>query len=63
MTLSVECANSKLVDVVAFADADIEESVDDRLVTADSLATACHVWQQLANSFQCLLSKLRNSLL
>ena len=36
MTLSVECANSKLVDVVAFVDAYIEESVDDRLVTADS---------------------------
>ena len=51
MTLSVECANSKLVDVVAFADADIEESVDDRLVTADSLATACHVWQQFPMSF------------
>ena len=32
MTLAVEDANPKLVDVVAFAD------VDDRLVTADSLA-------------------------
>ena len=32
MTLAVEDANPKLVDVVAFAD------VDNRLVTADSLA-------------------------
>ena len=35
----MEDANSKLVGVVAFADVDIEESVDDRSVTADSLAT------------------------
>ena len=34
----MEDANSKLVDVVVFADVDIEESVYDRLVTADSLA-------------------------
>ena len=54
MTLSVECAISKLVDVVAFADAVIEESVNDRLVTADSLATASHVWQQLDHRFQYL---------
>ena len=54
VTLSVECANSKLVDVVAVADAVIEESVDDRLVTADSLATASHVWQQLDHRFQYL---------
>ena len=46
MTLAVEDANSKLVDVVDFAVADIEESVDDKLVRADSLATASHVRQQ-----------------
>ena len=40
MTLVVEDANSKLIEVVTFADADIEESVDDRLVTTDSRATA-----------------------
>ena len=37
MTLTVEEANSKLVDVVAFADVDIEESVKGGLVTAYSL--------------------------
>ena len=41
----MEDANSKLVDVVAFADVEIEESVDDRLVTADSLATPSQVRQ------------------
>ena len=40
MTLVVEDANSKLIEVVTFADADIEESVGDRLVTTDSWATA-----------------------
>ena len=39
MTLAVEEAKSKLVDVLAFADVDIEKSVEDGLVTADSLAT------------------------
>ena len=47
----MEAANSKLVDVVVFADVDIEESVDDRLVTADSLATPSQVRQLLDNSF------------
>ena len=51
MTLAVEDANSKLIDVVTFAHADIEESVDYRSVRADSLATASHVRQQLSNSF------------
>ena len=40
MTLDVENANTKLLDHVAFADVDIEESVDKRFV--DSL--------QLSNS-------------
>ena len=31
MTLAVEEAKSKVVDVVAFADVDIEESVEDGL--------------------------------
>ena len=35
----LDMPTQKLFDV-AFADADIEESVDDRLVTADGLATA-----------------------
>ena len=39
MTLAVADAESKLVDVVAFADVDIEESVDDSSVTTDSLVT------------------------
>ena len=40
MTLVVEDANSKLIEVVTFADADIEESVGGRLMTADSWATS-----------------------
>ena len=32
--LSEYCAENKIVDVVAFADLEIEESVEDRLVTA-----------------------------
>ena len=47
MTLAVEDANTKLVDVVAFADVDI----DDKTVTADSLAIAFQVRQELDNSF------------
>ena len=39
-------ANSKFVDDVTFADVE-NENVDDRLVTADCLATASHVWQRL----------------
>ena len=39
MTLAVEDANPKLVDVVAFADVDIEEKDDVMLATADILAT------------------------
>ena len=68
MTLTLESVTSKLVDVVAFVD--IEESVHDRLVTADSLATVRHVQQQLDNSFstftftfQYFSSKLWDSLL
>ena len=47
MTLAVENANTKLLDVVAFADVDI----DDRMVTADSLAIAFQIRQELDNSF------------
>ena len=47
MTLAVEDANTKLVDVVAFADVEIDE----RTVTADSLAIAFQVRQELDNSF------------
>ena len=35
LDLSEYCAENKIVDVVAFADLEIEESVEDRLVTAD----------------------------
>ena len=62
MTLAVEDANTKLLDLVTFADVDI----DDRMVTADSLAIAFQVRQELDNSFsiftysfQYFLSKLR----
>ena len=43
-------ANSKFVDDVTFADVE-NENVDDRLVTADCLATASQVWQQLDNVY------------
>ena len=56
-TLAVKDANSKLVDIVAFADADIEEGVDNMLVAANSLATACHVRKQLDNSFSTVFVK------
>ena len=36
MTLAVEDKNYKLFDVVAFADVDSEQIVDEMLVTADS---------------------------
>ena len=51
MTLAVENANSKLVDVVLFADVDIQDRVDDRLVTSGSLALANQVRQQLDDGF------------
>ena len=51
VTLAVEDSNTKLVDVVAFAGVDTKESVDDRLVTAECLAIASQVRQQLDNSF------------
>ena len=47
MILAVEDANPKLVGV--FADVDLQESVDNRLVKVDSLATASQVCQQLDN--------------
>ena len=40
LTLAVEYVNSKLVDVVPFAEVDIEQKVDIMLATADSLATS-----------------------
>ena len=51
MTLAVADVKSKLVDVVASADVDIDEGVEDRLVTADSLAASSQVLLQLDNSF------------
>ena len=51
VTLAVADVKLKLVDVVASADVDIEEGVEDRLVTADSLAATSHVLLQLDNSF------------
>ena len=54
MTLAAEDANSKLVDVVTFAYADIEAWVDVRLVTADKIligydqysAALCSTWRK-----------------
>ena len=43
MTLTVEDAKAKLVDVVVFTDADIQTSVDDMLGTDNSLTLASHV--------------------
>ena len=40
----------KFVDDVTFAYVE-NENVDDRLVTADCLATASQVWQQLDNVY------------
>ena len=40
MTLAGDDSKSKLIEVVTFADADIEESVGGRLMTADSWATS-----------------------
>ena len=55
VTLAVEDSNSKLVDVVGVACVDIEASVQDRLLTADSFAIARQVTatagQQLFNIF------------
>ena len=54
MTLAVENANSKLVDVVLFADVDIQDRVVDWLVTSGSLALANQVRQQLDDGFSSL---------
>ena len=51
MTLAVENANSKLVDVFLFADVDIQDRVVDWLVTSGSLALANQVRQQLDDGF------------
>ena len=60
VTLAVEDSNSKPVDVVAFAFVDIQESVEDRMVTADSLATASQVRQQHDSSlgFKLVVARL-----
>ena len=60
MTLAVEDSNLKPVDVVAFAFVDIQESVEDRMVTADSLATASQVRQQHGSSlgFKLVVARL-----
>ena len=51
MTLAVENANSKLVDAVLFADVDIQDRVDDRLVTSGKLVLANQAQQQLDDGF------------
>ena len=51
VTLAVADVKLKLVDVVASADVEIEEGVEDRLVTADSLAATSQGLLQLDNSF------------
>ena len=51
MTLAVENANSKLVDAVLFADVDIQDRVDDRLLTSGSLVLANQAQQQLDDGF------------
>ena len=50
--LAVEDANPKLVGV--FADVDLQESVDNRLVKVDSLAIANHR-QQCGKTWDCLV--------
>ena len=52
MTLAVEDANPKLVGV--FADVDLQESVDNRLVKVDSLAIA-NLRQQCGKTWDCLV--------
>ena len=47
MIMAVKDAHLKLVDVVAFANVDIEENVTNQLVTAGSFVTASQVRQQL----------------
>ena len=62
MTLAVENANSKLVDVFLFAGVDIQDRVDDRLVTSGSLALANQVRQQLDDGFSSFSYSLHYSL-
>ena len=52
MILAVEDANPKLVGV--FADVDLQESVDNRLVKVDSLAIA-NLRQQCGKTWDCLV--------
>ena len=47
MIMAVKDAHLKLVDVVAFANVDIEENVTNQLVTAGSFVTDSQVRQQL----------------
>ena len=60
---AVEDAIPKLVDVVAFADVNTEERIDDRLVTAASLATASQNRRQLDNSFSTFTQRVKYFLL
>ena len=62
MTLAIENANSKLVDVFLFADVDIQDRVDDRLVTSGSLALANQLRQQLGDGFSSFSYSLHYSL-
>ena len=52
VVLAVEYAKLKLEDVVAFVDGNIEKSVGDRLVTADSLTTTSQVRYQLVDNIR-----------
>ena len=49
--LDVEDVNSKLVDIVVFADVDFEENVDCRLVRAESLETGSQSGNSLTTAF------------
>ena len=64
MTLSVEDVSVKIVDIVAVADGGGEETIDDRLVTVDSSATASQKpCRTLAAVFKFLVKALIVSLL
>ena len=53
--LDVEDVNSKLVDIVVFADVDFEENVDCRLVRAESLETGSQSGNSLTTAFNVYL--------
>ena len=59
MTLAVEDVSTKIVDIVAVGDGGGEETIDDRLVTVDSSATASQKpCRTLAAVFKFLVSPL-----